>query len=128
MLRIYAGREGGDFSRVFRDTCGSGSASHAVPVQAGRCYRFVLATPSSSTRTIRLHDRAALLFEDHSNYTPLSVHGRSPAACAARDGVWRFEVAFSQDGQRYCVAVIATAPEAPPYQIDPRTRIPDGPL
>lgn len=131
MLGVYAGREGLEFSRVFRDTCGAvrgREASHAVPVQAGRCYRFVVATPAPYSRTVRLHDRAALLFEDRSAYGPLTVHGRTPSLCAARDGVWRLEAQFPEGTQRYCVSVIATGREAPPYQMGPRGRIPDGPL
>ncbi len=121
-LDLYVAREQQVFSRVFRDTHATTTAGrpavHQVPVQAGLCYRIIVAMPSSDPRTLRLYDQSTVVDDESTVFAPLMVLGRRRLACAAHDGVWRLELSSSATAQPYAIAVLATAPGDPPYEVD----------
>lgn len=109
--RALIAREGRSFTRAFRDTVGllrgASTASRAVPVRAGRCYRIhVSAEAGVGDVGVRLLDGATLLEEDGS-YGTYAVIGQRRPLCPEGDRVWRLELGAAGEGGRFVVSVLS---------------------
>ncbi len=109
--RALIAREGRSFTRAYRDTVGllrgAAAVSLAVPVRAGRCYRFhISAEAGVGDLGVRLLDAATLLEEDGS-YGTYAVIGQRRPLCPEGDRVWRIELSAAGDGGRFVLSVLS---------------------